>query len=482
MRHRDRRTGLRGAVGRGRGGARMTVPQARRRGGGDGSPTVALVSLGCPKNLVDSEAMAEILEATGFRAAGSVQGADVLLINTCCFVKDATDESLTEIREALRLKREGAVGAVVAAGCLVQRIGARMADEFPDLDGAVGTGSWGKVGEVCRLTLSGGGRPFVLDPPGAEAVRPGRTRSSYGHFAYLKATEGCHRRCSYCVIPSLRGPLRSAPPEALIEEARSLARSGAVELILVGEDVGSYGVDSREGWDLVRLLVELNHIEELEWIRLLYVHPASVDRRLVDAVESCERVCSYIDVPVQHASDRILSRMNRPTSRADLESALRLLKSSSKNFALRTTVMLGFPGETEDDFRELVSFIKEWEFDHLGAFCYSPEAGTQAAGYSDRIDAEVAEERMSEIMMIQSEISLKKNKAAVGSRVVVLVDGVGSDGALVARTQRQAPLVDGVTLVAGAGPEASPGRFLTVRVTGAGAYDLDARPCEEEPC
>jgi ribosomal protein S12 methylthiotransferase len=440
------------------------------------SPSVALVSLGCPKNLVDSEGMAEILERMGFRAAGAMRGADVLLVNTCGFVRDAADESTTKIREALRLKREGAVRAVVAAGCLVQRMGAGIADEFPDLDAAVGTGSWHRVGEACRLALSGEARPFILDAPGADTLEPARSRSSYGHFGYLKVTEGCHRRCSYCLIPTLRGPLRSAPPEALVEEARSLARSGAVELMLVGEDIGSYGAEARGGWDLARLIAELDGVEGLRWIRLLYVHPASIDRRLVEAAESCEKVCSYIDVPVQHASDRVLSRMNRPTSRADLERALGLLKSSRKDFALRTTVMVGFPGETDDDFGELVSFVKEWEFDHLGAFCYSPEVGTKAAEYSDRVGAQRAEERMSEIMTIQSEISLKKNRAAVGGRAVVLVDEVGGDGVSVARTARQAPLIDGVTLVEGA---AVPGRFLTVLLTGAEEYDLHARPCGE---
>jgi ribosomal protein S12 methylthiotransferase len=459
-------------------GEEPAVSSRRAPGAAGEPPSIALVSLGCPKNLVDSEGMAEILGAMGFRAAGAMRGADVLLINTCGFVRDAADESTSKIREALRLKREGAVRAVVAAGCLVQRMGAGIADQFPDLDGAVGTGSWRRIGEVCRLALAGEGKPILLDAPGSETLGPVRIRSSYGHFGYLKVTEGCHRRCSYCLIPTLRGPLRSVPEDALVQEARSLTASGAVELILVGEDIGSYGTDSPEGCDLARLIAELDGVEGARWIRLLYVHPASVDRRLVEAAEECEKVCSYIDVPVQHASDRVLSRMNRPTSRADLERALGLLKSSPKDFALRTTVMVGFPGETEDDFRELVSFIEEWEFDHLGAFCYSPEVGTRAASYPDRVEARKAEERMSEIMSIQSEISLKKNRAAVGTRTVVLVDEVGDEGVSVARTGRQAPHIDGVTLVTGAA--VAPGRFLKVVVTGAQAYDLQARPCGEE--
>lgn len=441
------------------------------------SPAVALVSLGCPKNLVDSEAMARILEDLGFRAAAEVRGADILVINTCGFLQEAAEESLERIADGLSFKREGAVRKVIVAGCLVQRLGERLTDEFPDLDGAVGTGSWHRIGEVCRMLLAGQERAVRIDPPGSGSLSTLRRRSSYGHFAYLKISEGCHRHCSYCVIPSIRGPLRSVPPDALVKEAEELARGGAAEFVLVGEDIGAYGRDMGEGWNLARLLRELNGASGVRWIRMLYVHPASVNRDLVAAAEECERVCSYIDMPIQHASSRVLTRMNRPTTRGDLERVLKMLKTSPKRFAIRTTVMVGFPGETDSDFEELRSFVKEWEFDHLGAFCYSPEGGTDAAGFSAQLDVAAKEDRRSEIMQLQSEISLKKNKAMVGSVAEVLVDVKRDDGLLQARTERQAPQVDGLTLVSGSG--AARGEFLTVLLTGADVYDLHATPFRE---
>ncbi len=458
--------------GRAHGGADRPGPSETGGHSSGAPPKIALISLGCPKNLVDSEGMAAILEDIGFVAAREPHGADLLLINTCSFIQDATEESRETIAEALRLKREGAVKRVVAAGCLVQRLGARIADEFPDLDGAVGTASWSQIGEVCRRALSESGENVRLEAAGPGSLFPNRKRSSYGHFGYLKATEGCHRNCSYCVIPSLRGPLRSASPKDLLRESEALAAAGVVEQILVGEDIGAFGQGEVNAWSLARLLRELNRVPGVRWIRMLYVHPASVDERLIEAAEDCERVCPYIDIPIQHASNRILARMNRPTRRVDLERVLERLKRSPKGFALRTTVMVGFPGESEADFQDLTSFIRDWEFDHLGAFCYSRESGTPAAGYDGQVDEAAKAARRSEIMRIQSEISLRKNRGAVGSVMEVLADGVGSDGLLEARSGRQAPDIDGLTLVADA--TAEPGEFLKVRVTEADTYDLYA--------
>ncbi len=449
-------------------------PRTRAPDGSREQPTLALVSLGCPKNLVDSEGMAEILSGMGFRPAGGLRGADVVLINTCTFIKDAAEESLEAISEALELKRDGAVGVVVVAGCLVQRMGRRLMARFPDLDGALGTGSWPQVGRVCREALEGTERSLRLDPPGRTVLLPGRTKSSHGHFAYLKITEGCHRRCSYCIIPSVRGPLLSAPPDALLREAGALVRSGVVELILVGEDTGAYGADVDGRWSLTGLLSELNSLPGLGWIRLMYVHPCSVNDRLIATIEECDKVCAYMDVPIQHASDRVLSAMNRPTSKKNIERVLRSLKDSPKDFALRTTVMVGFPGETQSDFEELKAFVSEWEFDHLGAFCYSPEGGTKAASYPAQVDDAVTANRRSEIMEAQAKISLKKNRAVIGSAAEVLVDEISGDGGLPSRTRRQAPGVDGITLVSGAA--AGPGELLTVSILDADEYDLYAAP------
>jgi len=442
--------------------------KGRRRGG---CPTVALVSLGCPKNLVDSEAMALALEEGGFSAAGDVRGADVLIVNTCSFVNDATAESARKLEEALELKREGVVRRVVAAGCLVQRLGEDVLREFPGLDGAVGTASWHKIAEVCRAAIGGGRAVIAVEAPGAGTPHATRRSSSFGHFAYLKVTEGCHRRCSYCVIPQLRGPLRSVPPDVVLREARVLAEAGSSELILVGEDTGAYGTDLGGEWTLARLIRELDALDGVRWIRMLYVHPASVCRELVAAAEECEKVCAYIDLPVQHASDPVLSRMNRPTTRADIERALGLIRSSPKEFAIRTTVMVGFPGEKPEDFEELKLFLKEWEFDHLGAFCYSAEFGTAAAAFPDQLPEEVKEDRREEIMRLQSDISYNRNVAVLGQEAEVLVDGVVENGLLAARTERQAPEVDGVTLVRGGG---SPGEYMRVRFTEASEYDLAA--------
>jgi ribosomal protein S12 methylthiotransferase len=440
-------------------------------------PSVALVSLGCPKNLVDSETMACLLENSGFRAAGDIHGADVLIINTCGFVEDATEESLERIAEGLEHKAEGSVKKVVAAGCLVQRMGKRLIEEFPELDGAVGTGSWPGIGDVCRLVLAGERGLLRLDPPGQHTPPATRNRSSFGHFAYLKVTEGCHRHCSYCVIPSLRGPLRSTPPDVVLSEAEALVGGGARELILVGEDIGAYGAEKGAGWSLAGLLRELNGVRGVEWIRMMYVHPGSVAEPLIEAAEECEKVCAYIDLPIQHAADGVLSRMNRPTGRADLERVMKMLKASPKEFAVRTTVMVGFPGETPSDFNDLMSFVKEWEFDHLGAFCYSPEGGTDASGYPSQVGGAVKEDRKSKIMQLQAEISLKKNSEKVNSVLDVLVDEGLGEGRLAARTERQAPQVDGCTLVSGS--IARPGEFVSVRITGSDVYDLHAVPAME---
>lgn len=438
----------------------------------DGAPTVALLSLGCPKNLVDSECMARVLESAGFSPAGAVEGADVLVINTCTFVKDATEESLEKIRECAGLKRRGDVGRLVVAGCLAQRMGERLVEEIPEIDGLIGTGSVSRAAEVCELAMRGGEVVVRTEPWAGESGYAVRRVSSFRHFAYLKVTEGCHRRCSYCVIPSVRGPLRSLPPELVLEEARALCEGGVKELVLVGEDTGAYGADLGTGWDLPRLLRELNKVDGAEWVRVLYLHPASLSRRLLEAAEECDRVCAYLDVPIQHASDEILTRMNRPTSRRDLDRVLKAAKLSPKGFALRTTVMLGFPGETDGDFRELMSFVRTWEFDHLGAFCYSREDGTPASRYPEQVKESLALERRSKIMETQAKISFKKNKAAIGRIEKVLVDDVREDGLLTARTERQAPEIDGVTLVAGA--ELRPGGFARVRITDAGPYDLAA--------
>jgi ribosomal protein S12 methylthiotransferase len=426
--------------------------------------TVALLSLGCPKNLVDSERMARALEEEGFKPAGRVDGADILLINTCTFVKEATEESMQKIMEGALLKRRGSVGRLVVAGCLAQRMGERLAAEVPDVDGLIGTAGWPRVAEVCRLVLSENTRPVRMEPWNSQGVYPIRLRSSFGHYGY-------------CIIPSVRGPLRSFPPERLLDEARALARDGVRELLLVGEDTGVYGRDLREGWTLPLLLRELQRLDGIRWVRILYLHPASLDRELLRAAEECDKVCAYLDMPVQHASDRILERMNRPTSKRDLERVLEMAKLSPKRFALRSTVMVGFPGETHADFRELMEFVEAWEFDHLGAFCYSRERGTPAACYSDQVEGAVALERRSEIMELQAGISLKKNKAAIGRLVEVMIDGVRADGLLAGRTQRQAPEVDGVTLVSGR--EADPGEFVRARITGAEPYDLVAEVSPE---
>jgi len=440
-------------------------------------PSVALVSLGCPKNLVDSETMARLLEGSGFRAAGEIVGADVLIVNTCGFVEDAAEESRERIAEALRHKAEGSVKKVVAAGCLVQRMGERLIEEFPELDGAVGTGSWPEIGDVCRTALAGGGRRLRLDPPGLDTPPAIRNRSSFGHFAYLKVTEGCHRHCSYCVIPSLRGPLRSTPPDVVLAEAGALAAAGARELILVGEDIGAYGAEKGDGGSLAGLLRELNRVPGVEWIRMMYVHPGSVDDDLIRSAEECEKVCAYIDLPIQHAADGVLSRMNRPTGRADLDRVMKMLRASPKEFALRTTVMVGIPGETDSDFADLMSFVTEWEFDHLGAFCYSPEVGTEACAFSSQVEGDVKEDRKSKIMQLQAEISHKKNSERVHSVLDVLIDEGLGDGRLAARTERQAPQVDGCTVVSGSG--ARPGELIRVKITGSDTYDLHAVPVTE---
>jgi len=437
-----------------------------------------MASLGCPRNLVDSEMILAQLQSAGFVLTDRAEEAEALLVNTCAFLRSAVEESIETILELSRYKKEGGCRALIVVGCLPQRYGEALAREMPEVDAWMGVRAAPGVAEICRRALRGELRAgqFWADSAGKDWGEDlPRILCTPPHFAYLRVAEGCDNRCSYCVVPSLRGGLRSRPLPSLLREAAELAEAGAKELILVAQDLGSYGRDLNPPLSLSILLRSLCRVEGLEWIRLLYVHPARVTEELVRVLAEEPRICPYLDLPVQHIDDDLLRAMNRGVSSARIRQVVEELRSAIPHIRLRTTVMVGFPGETEYRFATLLDFIREAQFDHLGAFAYSREEGTPAAGMKGQIKSEVKARRLREVMEVQAEISRRKNRALVGTRQRVLIDGKEGPSESVhwGRISGQAPEIDGAVQVWGKG--LSPGQLVEVEIVGADTYDLVAR-------
>lgn len=436
------------------------------------------VSLGCDKNLVDTEKMLGVAGGLGVSFTDDEAEADAILINTCCFIGDAKEESVNTILEMARYKEEGKCRALIVAGCLAQRYKQEIIDEIPEVDAILGTTSYEEIGNV--LTRLFGEEKekkeehisCFHDLKELPETAKKRVMTTGGHYAFLKIAEGCDKRCSYCIIPYLRGPYRSVPMEQLLAEARELAENGVRELILVAQETTLYGKDLYGEKTLPKLLHELAQIPGIYWIRIQYCYPEEITDELIQAIKTEEKVCHYLDIPIQHASDRILKRMGRRTHKAELKERIGALRREIPDIALRTTFICGFPGETEEDHEELMEFVDEMEFERVGVFTYSAEEDTPAYSYPDQIPEEVKEERRADVMELQQEIAFEHCENMVGKVLDVMIEGkVADEPAYVGRTYMDAPNVDGLIFV-NADEMLMSGDFVRVKVTGANEYDL----------
>ena len=430
------------------------------------------ISLGCDKNLVDSEVMLGILEAGGYQIVDDEMQADVIVINTCCFIHDAKEESIQTILEMAEYKKTGRLKALIVAGCLAQRYQQEIRTEIPEVDAVLGTASYDQIVQSIEEALAGQGGVRLAELDTLPAVQERRLVTTGGHYAYLKIAEGCDKHCTYCIIPKLRGNYRSVPMERLLEEAGELADQGVKELILVAQETTLYGKDLYGEKSLHRLLKELCRIGGLRWIRILYCYPEEIYEGLIQVMKEEKKICHYIDLPVQHANDEILRRMGRRTSRKQLGEIVGKLRKEIPDIAIRTTLITGFPGETKEQHEELMEFVDEIEFDRLGVFTYSPEEDTPAADLPDQIPEEVKEERQAELMELQQEVVFAQAEEMIGREVLVMIEGkVADEDAYVGRTYRDAPNVDGLIFI-NTQEEMMSGDFARVRVTGALEYDL----------
>lgn len=433
---------------------------------------ILFVSLGCDKNLVDTEMMLGMLGEQGFTFTYDEAQADIVVVNTCCFIGDAKEESINTLLEMGRLKEKGRVKALVAAGCLAQRYRDEILKEIPEVDAIVGTTAISEIVEAVEEVLAGRGGKHYHNIDEAPVTGKKRIVTTGGHFAYLKIAEGCDKRCSYCIIPKVRGSYRSVPMESLVREAAELAEEGVRELILVAQETTLYGVDLYGKKALPELLHRLAEIPGIYWIRILYCYPEEITDELMEAIASEPKVCHYLDIPIQHASDRVLRRMGRRTDNEELRWMIDRLRQRIPDICLRTTLISGFPGETEEDFQELYRFVDELEFDRLGVFTYSQEEGTPAAMMSGQLEESVKARRRDELMELQQEIAFEKAEAMVGRVLTVMVEGkVAGEDAYVARTYRDAPNVDGYLFI-NTTVQLMTGDFVEVLVTGSNEYDL----------
>ena len=440
-------------------------------------PKVCLVTLGCAKNLADSEIMLGLLNAQGFHVISELDGAEIGIINTCGFIEPAVEESIGMILDIAALKGQGKLKKLYVTGCLVQRFGYKLKREMPEVDGWLGTGQIHRVAQLLDESKPDH-VPFLIDRPVYLADhRTPRMQSSPFYTAYVKIAEGCSHRCTYCTIPGIRGPLRSRPRDSVVAEVAAMAGRGVKEINLIAQDTTSYGKDLSDGSSLEGLLEALIPIKGLAWIRMLYGHPQGISDRLLDLIDTHETICPYLDIPLQHAHSGILKQMGRYSDRENPWQLVERIRSRKRPIALRSTLMVGFPGETEDAFRELYDFVSQAEFEHLGVFVYSAEKGTKAARREAGIDRRAAEERRNALMSLQAGISLKKNREMIGKTLPVLIEGLSeeTDLLLKGRTAAMAPDVDTRVLInKGKGVV---GEILPVKIRKAYEYDLVGEIC-----
>ncbi len=433
---------------------------------------ILFISLGCDKNLVDSEVMLGLLDKKGYQIVDSEEDADIIVVNTCCFIHDAKEESIQTILEMAEYKKEGKLKALIVTGCLAQRYQQEIIDEIPEVDAVLGTTSYDHIVETVEEALAGNGHVVLEDVDALPDVKEKRLVTTGGHYAYMKIAEGCDKHCTYCIIPKLRGNYRSVPMEKLLAEAKDLADQGVKELILVAQETTVYGKDLYGEKSLHKLLRELCKISGIQWIRILYCYPEEIYDELIQTIKEENKVCHYLDLPIQHASDAVLKRMGRRTSKAQLVEIIEKLRKEIPDISLRTTLITGFPGETQEQHEELKDFVDEMEFDRLGVFTYSPEEDTPAATMTEQIPEEVKEDRQAELMELQQEIAFDLAEDMVGREVLVMIEGkVADENAYVGRTYKDAPNVDGLIFI-NTDEELMSGDFARVRVTGALEYDL----------
>lgn len=433
---------------------------------------ILFISLGCDKNLADSEEMLGLLTAGGHEITDDETQADAIVINTCCFIKDAKEESVETILEMAEYKKTGSCHALIVTGCMAQRYQKEIIEEVPEVDAVLGTTSYGDIVKALEEAVAGNHFEEFRDIDYLPDTGSKRVLTTGGHFGYLKIAEGCDKHCTYCIIPKLRGKFRSVPMERLIAQAEDMAEQGVKELILVAQETTVYGKDLYGKKSLHILLKKLCEIRGIRWIRILYCYPEEIYDELIETIRDEKKICHYLDIPIQHASDRILKRMGRRTSKQELIDIVEKLRREIPDIVLRTTLITGFPGETEEDHEELKEFVDEMEFDRLGVFTYSPEENTPAAEMADQVPEEVKEERRDELMELQQEISYDRGQDRIGQELLVMIEGkVADESAYIGRTYGDAPKVDGYIFVQ-TGELLMTGDFAKVRVTGALEYDL----------
>lgn len=433
---------------------------------------ILFISLGCDKNLVDTEVMLGMLASRGYEMTNDEQEADIIVINTCCFIHDAKEESIQNILEMAEYKKNGSAKALIVTGCMAERYRQEILDEIPEVDEVLGTTAYDRILDAVDAALAGQHEVMTADLDALPLPETKRLVTTGGHFAYLKIAEGCDKHCTYCIIPKIRGNFRSVPMERLLKEAQDLAEQGVKELILVAQETTLYGKDLYGEKSLPKLLRELCKISVIRWIRILYCYPEEITDELIQVMKEEPKICHYLDLPIQHANDTILKRMGRRTSKQELIDIVQKLRKEIPDICLRTTLITGFPGETQEQHEEVMEFIDTLEFDRLGAFTYSPEEDTPAATFEDQIDEEVKEDRQADIMELQQEIAFDKAEDMIGREVLVMIEGkVADENAYVGRTYRDAPNVDGLIFI-NTDVELISGDFAKVKVTGALDYDL----------
>lgn len=443
------------------------------------SKKIGFISLGCSKNLVDTEHMVGILKQAGYELTEDLEEANVIIVNTCTFIDMAKEESIQTILEAAQYKKTGKCERLVAAGCLAQQYKKSLGKEIPEVDIFIGTDSWQHILEAVNQSYENSGeKVYSFDTKSCEheELVP-RINLMPSYTAFVKIAEGCSNGCTFCYIPYVRGPMRSRTIPSILHEVRRLAGEGVREFNLIAQDLSCYGRDLRDGTNLAGLLRELVKIEGVKWIRLYYLYPTYFDDELLDVIVKEEKIAKYVDIPLQHISDSVLRRMHRRDSSASIRRLLDKLRSQKPRINIRTTLMVGFPGETEEDFRQLCDFVKEYKFDDLGAFKFSPQDGTPAAHMADQVDEDVKEERYHELMSVQASISEQNNIHLIGTETEVLVEELIEDGEgnvqAKGRAFFQAPEVDGNTYIEN-GSGLKPGDFVKVRIVDGYAYDLIA--------
>lgn len=433
---------------------------------------VLFVSLGCDKNLVDSEMMIGMLLDAGYEMTNEEAEAEVIVVNTCCFIMDAKEESINTLIELGELKQTAKCKVLIATGCLAQRYEAEIHEQIPEVDVVIGTTSFDHIVEAMDEALKGDFRDSMEDINREPICGKRRAPSTGGHYAYLKIAEGCDKRCSYCIIPKVRGTFRSVPMDILLKDARTMAEQGVKELILVAQETTVYGTDLYGKKCLAELLEKLCKIDGIEWIRVLYCYPEEITDELIEVMKKESKICHYLDIPIQHADDYILQRMGRRTNQEYLRMVIGKLRKEIPDIALRTTLITGFPGETEEMFQNLKAFVKEMRFERLGAFTYSPEEDTLAAEMPDQIEEEVKEERRDDIMLLQQDIAFEKAEEMIGREITVMIEGrLVEENVLIGRSYMDAPNVDGYVFI-DTDRDLASGTMVKVLITDSNEYDL----------